>query len=216
MRKDHELQKAVLEQLDFDPAINSSHIGVAVRDGVVTLGGHVPSLSDKARAEATAGMVRGVKAVVDEMAVELPGHCDTPDEIVARRAYERLASNSKVPVDRIHLSVEDGVVTVRGDVDWEYQRAAAVYDLEHLNCVRNIRNELTIKPPIEGTIISSRIHEALERLGLNGSNSIKVETQGSDVALSGEVTSWQERRLAENVAWSLPGVSHVANRISVN
>ncbi len=216
MRTDHELQKAVLEQLDFDPAINSSHIGVVVRDGMVTLGGHVPSLSDKARAETAAGMVKGVRAVVDEITVELPGHCDTPDEIVARRAYERLASNSKVPIDRIHLSVEDGVVTMRGDVDWEYQRAAASYDLQHLDCVRGLLNQLTIKPPVEEALISARIHEALERLGLNGWDRIKVETRGSDVALSGEVTSWQEKRLAENVAWSLPGVSHVVNHITVN
>jgi osmotically-inducible protein OsmY len=216
MRKDHELQKAVLEQLDFEPAINSSHIGVAVRDGVVTLGGHVPSFSDKMRAEASAGLVKGVKAVVDEIIVELPGRCDTPDEIVARRAYDRLMSNNKVPVDRIHLSVEDGVVTMRGDVDWEYQRAAAFDDLQHLDCVRGLRNQVDIKPPIEVRLISQRIHEALERLGLNSWDKIKVTTRGSDVELSGEVTSWQERRLAENVAWSLPGVSHVVNGITVN
>jgi osmotically-inducible protein OsmY len=216
MRKDHELQKAVLEQLDFDPAINSSHIGVSVRDGVVTLGGHVPSASDKARAEMGAGMVKDVKAVVDEISVELPGHCETPDELIAQRAYERLTSNNKVPADRIHLSVEDGVVTMRGDVDWEYQRAAALYDLQHLNCVRRIRNEVTIKPAVQGSLISERIHEALERLGLNSSSNIHVETRGSDVDLFGEVTSWQEKRLAENVAWSVPGVSHVANNITVN
>jgi osmotically-inducible protein OsmY len=216
MRKDHELQKAVLEQLDFDPAINASHIGVTVREGVVTLGGHVPGLSDKARAETAAGLVRGVKAVIDEIDVELPGHCETPDEAVARRAYERLAGNSKVPADRVHLSVEHGVVTMRGDVDWEYQRAAALYDLQHLDCVRGIRNELMIRPPIKGTLIAERIHQALERLGLNSGTSIVVETSGSDVSLSGAVNSWQERRLAENVAWSLPGVSHVANEIIVS
>jgi osmotically-inducible protein OsmY len=216
MRKDHELQKAVMEQLDFDPAINASHIGVAVRDGVVTLGGHVPSLSDKARAETSAGLVSGVKAVVDQIAVELPGHCETPDEIVARRAYERLASNSKVPIDRVHLSVEGGIVTIRGDVDWEFQRASALYDLQHLDCVRDIRNELVIRPPVEGALIAERIHEALDRLGLSSGTSIAVETSGSEVSLSGAVNSWQERRLAEHVAWSLPGVSHVKNRITVN
>jgi osmotically-inducible protein OsmY len=216
MRKDHELQKAVLEQLDFDPAINSSHVGVAVRDGVVTLNGHVPSLSDKTRAETSAGMVKGVKAVVDEITVELPGHCETPDEVVARRAYERLSSNSKVPIDRVHMSVEDGIVTVRGNVDWEYQRAAALYDLQHLNCVRGIRNQLTIRPAVEGIVVSDRIHAALERLGLNSGSRIKVETNGSDVALFGAVNSWQEKRLAETVAWSLPGVSHVLNSITVN
>ena len=216
MRKEHDLQKAVLEQLDFEPSINASHLGVAVRDGVVTLSGHVPSLAEKAKAEAAACLVKGVKAVVDEITVELPGHCETPDEVVARRAYERLATNKNVPIDRIHLSVAEGVVTMRGDVDWQYQRAAAVADLEQLNCVRGVRNQVTIKPPVKVDIVVERIHEALARLGLNSAGAIEVKTQGSDVALSGYATSWQEKRLAENVAWSLPGVSHVENRITVN
>lgn len=215
MRKEHELQRAVLEQLDFDPAVNSSHIGVAVRDGVVTLSGHVPSYGDKARAEVAAGLVKGVKAVVDELTVELPGHCETPDEIVARRAYERLATNRHVPVDRIHLSVHEGTVTMRGDVDWEFQRAAAVADLQQLNCIKGVRNEVTIKPPIDAVVVSDTIRDALARLGLNSGDNIEVLAKGSDIALTGRVTSWQERRLAESVAWSLPGVSHVNNRITV-
>jgi osmotically-inducible protein OsmY len=216
MRKDHELQKAVLEQLDFDPAINSSHIGVAVHEGVVTLSGHVPSLGEKVRAETTAGLVKDVKAVVDALTVELPGHCDTPDEVVARRAHERLMSNKNVPRDRIHLSVSEGTVTMRGDVDWEFQRAAALYDLQQLNCVRGVRNEVKIKPPVEAALVTERIHDALTRLGLNSSGGIDVRTKGSDIALSGSATSWQEKRLAENVAWSLPGVSHVENHITVS
>lgn len=216
MRKDHELQKAVLEQLDFDPAINASHIGVAVHDGIVTLSGHVPSTSDKSRAETTAGFVAGVKAVVDDLVVELPGHCETPDEQIAARAWERLASNKNVPVERVRISVKDGVVTLRGDVDWEFQRAAALYDLQQLNCVRGVHNEVAIKPPIEAAIVDKRIHEALERLGLNTRGGIEVKTRGSIVALSGAAASWHEKRLAENVAWSLPGVSHVENNITVN
>jgi osmotically-inducible protein OsmY len=216
MQKDHELQKAVLEQLDFDPSVASSHIGVAVNSGIVTLSGHVPSFSDKVHAETNAGLVKGVKAIVDNLVVELPGHCETADEIVARRAYERLSTNRHVPADRVHVSVEKGTVTLRGDVDWEFQRAAAIYDLQQLNCVRGIRNEVTIKPPVDAAQIDTRIHDALARLGLNTGGNIHVKAKGSDVSLSGFVTSWEERRLAERAAWSLPGVSHVKNEITVN
>lgn len=216
MRQDHELQKAVLEQLDFDPAINASHIGVTARDGIVTLSGHVPSYSDRVRAEAAVGLVKGVKGVVDELTVELPGHCETPDEIVARRAHDRLAHNANVPADRIRVSVSDGTVTLRGDVDWEFQRAAAAYDVQQLNCVRGLRNEITIKPAVEAEVVSDSIRQALLRLGIEDGAKIEVQCSGSEVSLSGVVPSWTERRLAETAAWSLPGVSHVNNRITVN
>lgn len=216
MRKDHDLQKRVLEQLDFDPAIDSSHVGVAARDGIVTLTGHVPSYRHKVRAEAAASLVKGVCGVVDELTVELPGHCETPDEIVARRAYERLSNNSDVPPDRIHVSVTDGVVTLRGSVDWDFQRASAVYDLHQLRCVRSVRSEITIRPPVDAEVVSEGIHQALSRMGFENAAGIGVQTSGSEVRLTGQVPSWNERRRAEEAAWSLPGVSHVDNRITVN
>ena len=215
MREDHQLQAAVLEQLDFDPAIDSSQIGVAVRDGVVTLSGHVPSFIDKARAETTAGLVSSVKAVIDDIRVDLPGHCETPDEITAKRAYDRLATNVTVPIDRIHISVKDGVVTLRGDVDWQYQRQAAVDDLRHLDCVRDLRNEIEISPAIQASEVEGRISGAMHRLGLASAGSISVDVDGSRVTLSGMVVSWREKDVAEDIAWSVPGVSHVDNRLSV-
>ena len=215
MRKDHDVQKAVLEQLDFDPAINASHIGVAVRDGVVSLSGHVPSLAERARAETAAGQVHGVRAVVGDLKVELAGHCESPDEIVAQRAYERLASNTMVPLDRVHLSVKDGAVTLRGDVDWQYQREAALTDLRHLNCVREIHDEIVIKPPVKADAVKVRIREAMARLGIPSASSIVVDTRGSDIELTGNVGSWHEKGLAESIAWSVPGVSHVHNHLTV-
>lgn len=216
MRKDHDLQKRVLEQLDFDPAIDSSHIGVTAHDGIVTISGHVPSYRHKVRAEAAVGLVKGVSGVVDELVVELPGQSETPDEIVARRAYDRLAHNADVPLDRIHLSVTDGIVTLRGDVDWDFQRAAAAYDLHQLRCVRGVRSEVTIRPPLEGIVAAEGVHRALARCGFADNGKIDVQTIGSEVRLLGEATSWNERRLAEEAAWSLPGVSRVDNRITVN
>lgn len=215
MREDHQLQAAVLEQLDFEPSINSSQIGVAVRDGVVTLSGHVPSFFDKTRAEATAGLVTGVKALVDDIRVDLPGHCETPDEVVARRAYERLASNVTVPIERLHISVKDGVVTLRGEVDWQFQRAAALEDLRHLDCVRDLDDEIRISPSVQASEIHDRIEGAMQRLGLASSDNIAVAAEGSTVTLSGTVVSWRERDVAEGIAWSVPGVSAVINQLTV-
>jgi osmotically-inducible protein OsmY len=156
-----------------------------------------------------------VKAVIDDIKVELAGRCDTPDELVARRAYERLASNTMVPLDRVHLSVDNGVVTLRGDVDWQYQREAALTDLRQLNCVRDIRNEIAIKPPIKADAVGVRIRDAMERLGCPSASNIVVGSRGSDIKLSGTVGSWHEKGLAESIAWSVPGVSHVDNHLNV-
>lgn len=216
MRDDHNLQKTVLEHLDCDPSVNSSHIGVAARDGVVTLMGHVPSVGEKRVAVTIAGQVKGVRAVVDEIVVELPGQFETADEIVAERAHGRLTSNKAVPADRVHLSVEQGVVTLRGEVDWPYQRAAAEEDLLHLDCIRELRNEISVKPPVATESVRERIEEALTRIGAISSDSIRVAANGSRVTLSGSANSWHEKMLAENAAWSVAGVSEVTNEINVD
>lgn len=215
MRDDHNLQAAVLEHLDCDPSINSSHIGVSARDGVVTLSGHVPSVGEKRAAETAAGQVRGVRAIVDQISVELPGKCETADEIVAQRAYARLASNKAVPVERVHLAVEQAVVTLRGEVDWPYQRAAAEQDLLNLDCIRELRNEIRIRPPVAAASVRERIEEALARIGAIRGDTIRVAADGSEVTLAGSVNSWQEKMLAESAAWSVPGVSAVVNAIDV-
>jgi len=215
MRDDHNLKAAVLEHLDIDPSVDSSHVGVAVRHGVVTLSGHVPSVGDKRTAVICAGQVRGVRAVVDELLVELPGNCETADEIVAERASSRLESNKAVPTDRVRISVEQGVVTLRGDVDWPFQREAAEQDLLHLDCIRELRNEIGIKPPVAVESIRERIEAALERIGAIRNDSIGVEADGSRVRLTGTANSWHEKDLAERAAWSVPGVAAVVNEIDV-
>ena len=215
MRSDHHLQRAVLDQLDCDPSINSAHIGVAVRDGVVTLSGHVPSFAEKRAAETTAGKVSGVRAIVDQIGVELPGRCQTTDEVVAERAHARLASNASVPFDRIHISVEGGVVTLRGDVAWNYQRQAAAEDLDRLDCVRGIKNEIAIKPSVASANVHDRIHEALARVAPLEVDTIEVRADGGRVTLSGTVNSWHEKGLAVSAAWSVPGVTDVVDKILV-
>jgi osmotically-inducible protein OsmY len=215
MRLDHRLQRDVVESLDYDPAINCSHIGVAVRDGIVTLFGHVPSIAEKRAAALSTGQVKGVKAVIDDIVIELPGSCQTSDEIVAERAYSRLTTNRSVPISRIHLEVKDSVVTLRGDVDWQYQRLEAEADLHKLDCISAIRNELTVKPAVKSALVQSKVHDALARLSPLDAENIKIETDGSAVTLTGAVTSWHEKQLAENAVWSVPGVTSVANRVAV-
>jgi osmotically-inducible protein OsmY len=215
MREDHKLQAAVQSRLDLDPAINSSHIGVTAREGVVTVTGHVPSLQERSSAERAAGQVKGVKAVVNELAVEPPGLSQTPDEQIAERAYARLASNVSVPLDRLHLAVKDGTVTLHGDVDWHFQLQAAIDDLELLEGVREIRSDAQIRPPVQAEQVREKIKQALAMIAPLDAERIGVTAEGSKVTLSGEVTSWHEKGLAESTAWCVPGVSKVTNQIIV-
>lgn len=215
MRNDHILQAAVLQQLDFDPSINASHIGVTAREGFVTLSGHVPSLLDRAAAESVAGRVKGVKAIVNQIQVELPGRCQTSDEQLAEQAYARLALNLAVPTDRVHLAVSEGIVRLHGDVDWNYQRQAALDDLHKLPGLRGIESDLVVKPPVKGEQVQKRIHNALASLTPLDADLVHVTVEGTNVTLSGEVTSWHEKGLAESTAWCVPGVSNVTNRITV-
>lgn len=215
MREDHNLQSAVQARLDLDPAINSSHIGVSASNGIVTISGHVPSLNEWSAVERAAGQVKGVKAVVNAMSVELAGEGRTSDEQIAARAYSRLASNALVPRDRLHIAVQDGIVTLHGDVDWHFQLRAAINDLELLKGVRQIRTDAQIRPPVEATEVHEKVREALARIAPLDAERIAVHCVGSAVTLTGEVTSWHEKGLAESAAWCVPGVAQVTNKITV-
>lgn len=215
MREDHKLQAAVQSRLDLDPSINSSHIGVAAREGIVTVSGHVGTLLQRSAAERAAGQVKGVRAVVNELSVEFAGNHRTSDEQIAERAYARLASNVSVPLDRLHIVVKDGAITLHGDVDWPFQLQAAIADLEHLEGVRHVRSDAQIRPPVSAEKVQEKIKQALARIAPLDAERIDVTADGSEVTLSGEVTSWHEKGLAESTAWCVPGVSRVTNQITV-
>lgn len=215
MRNDHQLQKAVLDQLGSDPSIDACHIGVWARNGVVTLSGHVPSFGEKRAAERAAGQVKGVKAIVDEIAIERAGICQTGDEQLAERAFARLASNRSIPMERIHLNVEKGVVTLRGEVDGQSQRQAAQECLNALESVREVINEITLKHAVEPGEVRDKIHEALARVAPTVADRIGVMAEGSRITLVGTVPSWHEKGLAESAAWSVPGVTEVVDDIAV-
>lgn len=215
MREDHKLQAAVLERLDLDPSINSSHIGVAVQEGVISLSGHVPSLIERSQAERVAGRVKGVRAVINGISVELPGLSRTSDEALAQLAYARLSSNSSIPSERLHLAVKDGVITVHGDVDWPFQVHAALKDLHRLNGVREVRSDVEIRPPVKAERVQDKIRQAIEQIAPLDAQRIFVAAEGSDVVLTGAVNSWHEKGMAESAAWCVPGVTKVTNNILV-
>jgi len=146
---DKQLQESVIDELAWEPSVNASQIGVAVLNGVVTLSGHVPTYWEKRSAEMAAQRVRGVKAIVEEIEVQRRGEDRWGDNAIANRALQRLESDAVVPKDRVTLKVEDGRVTLKGEVDWYFQKTAAERDVHNLTGVRGLTNQISIKPRVK-------------------------------------------------------------------
>jgi osmotically-inducible protein OsmY len=213
MKTDSELRRDVERELEWDPSIDARNIGVAVKNGVVTLTGYVSSYADKWRAERIAKRVAGVSAIANEIEVKLSTERTDPD--IAEAARAALKSDSRVPADRIKVIVERGWVTLEGTVDYYYQKSAAESDVRYITGVRGVTNAIVVTPKVSPTDIRLKIEEALKRSAQLDASRISVETEGSKVILSGTVRSWAEREEAEMAAWAAPGVTEVENRIKV-
>jgi osmotically-inducible protein OsmY len=215
MKDDLHLQQRVTDELEFEPSVNAAHIGVSVRDGVVTLSGHVESYIEKFSAERTAQHVKGVKAVAQELVVELPSDRKTADDEIAARAVKILDWDALVPHHKISVTVEHGIVTLVGDVDRDYQRAEAEYDLRKLGGVKAVVNDIRVKPSVRSEDIHVKIRGALERNAKIEASNITVSVSGSKVTLRGTVNAWTEREAIERAAWSAPGVTQVEDQIEL-
>ena len=212
---DEHIQREVLLELKWDARIAPNEIGVAVKNGVATLTGDVDTFSKKWAAERAALRVRGVKGVANEIEVRLPSPDQPTDPEITEAAARALALNSVVPEDAIKVTVSRGWVTLRGEVQWQYQRYEAERVVRNLRGVRGVSNLVTVRPrtgpsPDE---LRKKIEDALVRTAETDAENITVTTEGSKVILSGTVRSWAERREAERVAWLAPGVAEVENRI---
>jgi osmotically-inducible protein OsmY len=212
---DLELKRAVESELNFEPSINAAEIGVAVKDGVVTLSGRVPSYWEKVAAERAAARVAGVKAVANELEVRLPGLSERTDGDIARAAVDALKWNVLVPEDRIKVKVSKGWVTLEGAVDWQYQKSAAEKSVRRLVGVVGVSNLIEVKPAVSKAEVKSAIESALKRLAEVDANRIRVDTEDGKVVLSGTVRSWFEREEAERAAWAAPGVRAVEDHIAI-
>jgi osmotically-inducible protein OsmY len=216
MITDSELKQDVIDELMWEPDINATEIGVAVKDGVATLSGSVDSYHEKLAAERAAQGVFGVRAVVQEIKVRLPGSLQRSDEDIAKAAANALAWTASVPHDRIKVKVQNGWITLSGQVDWRYQRDAAEDAVCNLMGVVGVSNQITVKPSPKPTEIKTKIESAFQRNALLDARRIDVHVRGDRVILEGSVRSYAEKKEAEQVACSAPGICEVENRIAVN
>jgi osmotically-inducible protein OsmY len=205
-----------MDELEWEPSIGAQHIGVAVEEGVVTLTGHVSSYTERFAAEKAVKRVKGVRAIAEEIEVRFPNDKRTSDDQIARRALDVIAWDSTIPKDKIQIKVQNGFVTLTGEIDWFYQRDDAEAAVRKLTGVKGLSNEIKIKPQVRVTDVKQRIETALKRNAEVEADAIKVTVQDGRVILDGKVKAWYERDLAERTAWSAPGVISVEDRISIN
>jgi len=215
MSEELKLQQSVIDELEFEPAVNAAHIGVSVRGSVVTLTGHVETFAEKFAAERAARRVKGVTAVAQEIEVHLPADKKTADDEIAQRAVKLLEWDVSIPLNAIQVKVEHGIVTLTGTVDWAFQRAEAEYDVRKLGGVKAVVNSIVVRPKLRAADVREKLTAAFERNADVEAGRITVEVTDGKVILGGQVDSWTEREAAERVAWSIPGVTAVEDRITL-
>jgi osmotically-inducible protein OsmY len=215
MKTDAQLKKDIQDELGWDPAVHATDIGVIVKDGIVTLTGHLSSYAEKYAAERATERVSGVQALVMEVDVRLPSSSKRDDADLANAARNALAWNVVVPDSHIQLKVEKGWVTLTGEVEWDYQRKAADRAVRDLLGVVGVSNLIKVKPHVSTSDVQKKIQEALARQAETEAQQLQVLVDGSRVTLRGKVHSWVERQAAQGAAWSAPGVTNVVNELAL-
>jgi osmotically-inducible protein OsmY len=215
MKTDEQIQRNVMEELKWEPFLNASEVGVAVTEGIVTLTGEVDTFSKKQAAENAAKRVLGVKAVAEEIEVRLPSRSKRTDTDLAQAILGALKWHSSVQEDKLAVKVENGWVTLEGDVEWEFQRLAAKNAIDNLVGVWGVTNNIKVIPKVSAKDIKQKINLAFHRSATIDSENVSVEAIGSKIILSGHVRSWVEKKDAEKAAWAAPGVTAVENRLEI-
>lgn len=211
---DKVLRGLVQDELDWEPSVDAVDIGVAVENGIVHLSGRVSSYAQKIAAEAAVKRVKGVRGYVEDLEIR-PQGAGYSDVAIASRAANVLDWDATVPKDAVKVKVDGGIVTLSGQVDWQYQRTAAENGIRPLAGVRGVINQIRVKPVIQAGDIKRRIEDALERQAELEAGKIHVSVIGDKVRLDGKVRAWFERDIAERAAWSAPGVKQVDDHVSV-
>ena len=215
MKTDVELKKDVEAELAWDPAVRATAIGVAVKDGVVTLTGHIETYVEKYAAAKAVRRVTGVKAIALELDVRLSPEHRRSDTDIAAAAEQALRWNTSVPPDKVRITVDKGWITLQGELEWDYQRRSVDRAIRPLMGVVGVSNDIAIKPKVTSGDLQKRITEALKRQAEREVDRMDIKVDGSTVTLRGKVNSWHERDAAAGTVWSAPGVRAVINDLAI-
>ncbi len=215
-KTDTELQKDVMSELKYDPSVKVSDIGVIAKNGTVTLNGYATSYNEKWEAVHATKRVAGVKAIADDIEIQLPASYHRTDTDIAAAAINQIEWSTTIPNGTVQATVRDGWITLDGEVEWWYQKNAAGGLVKQMAGVKGVTNSISISPKVTKKAVETDIKSAFKRSAMLDAQHIRVETSGNNVTLHGQVRNYNEYDEAERVAWSEPGVSTVDNRLEVD
>ena len=216
MKTNEELQTDVQNAIKWEPLLYAAEIGVTVKDGIVSLTGEVDSYAKKIEAENAAKKVIGVKALVEKIEVKFPDAWKKTNAEIAKEVLDALKASYSIPNDTVTVKVEDGWVTLEGQLSWNYQREAAKHAVNYLTGVKGVSNNITIKSDIHDAIEKKDVENAIGRSWSVDDLDISVAVSGTTVTLSGTVSSWYQKEEAGRIAWNTPGIWHVKNELLVD
>ena len=215
MKSDKQLQHDVLAELEWEPSIEASQIGVAAADGVITLTGQVGTYLEKTKAEDVSKRVYGVRAVANDIAVKIGGQHARSDAEIATAALNSLKWDADVDDEKIKITVRDGWVTLEGQATWKYHSDAADRDVRVLTGVRGVTNKIALVSPVRIADVQKKIEDAFRRSADLDARRVEVHATDGRIVLRGNVRSWAERAEAQQAAWAAPGVVNVENNLVV-
>jgi osmotically-inducible protein OsmY len=215
MKTNEDLQKDVQNAIKWEPLLSAAEIGVTAKDGVVTLSGIVDSYSKKIEAESATKSVTGVKAIVEKIEIKFGSSWNKNDNEIATEVLNAFKFNWEVPSDKVKVNVENGWVTLEGELEWNYQKEAAKKAISTLMGVKGVSNNIMIKSDMRDAIEKDDIECALERNSSTDDEGISVKVSGNKVILNGIVHSFYQRDEAERIAWNAPGVWNVDNQLVI-
>jgi osmotically-inducible protein OsmY len=214
-KTDMQLKQDIEDELRWDPKVNAAHIGVAVDKGTVSLTGAVDTYAEKWAAEDATKRVRGVRIVAEDLSVKVLADHKRNDSEIGGAIDAAFKWNVEVP-KTVSASVQNGAVTLEGNVTWNFQRDAAERAVRYLTGVVTVRNDISIKPGASASQVKEKVQAALQRQATDDAKTIKIDTAGGKVTLTGHASSWRSITDAENAAWSAPGVFEVVDQVTVS